>query len=72
MPATIAQMTKKEFKSLIEMTIEQKLRELLSDPDEGLEIRKPVVTRLRKQKRMVHKGERGKILDEVISKMNQE
>ena len=67
MPATVDQMTKDESKSFIEMTIESKLRDVLSDPDEGVEMKKPVVKRLLKQKSRVEKGERGKSFDEVNS-----
>ena len=38
MDETIARMTKSELKELIETSIEQKLLELLGDPDEGLPI----------------------------------
>jgi len=36
MSTTIARMTKAEFKEMTEDIIEQKLIELLGDPDEGL------------------------------------
>ena len=42
MSVTVAQMSKDELKDIIAMTVEQKLLELLGDPDEGLEIRKSV------------------------------
>ena len=37
MSLTVAQMSRDELKEIIEVTIEQKLFELLGDPDEGLE-----------------------------------
>lgn len=46
MSTTIAQMTKRELKELIEASIEEKLLELLGDPDEGLPLRKSVRERL--------------------------
>lgn len=70
MPSTVIQMSKTELKSFIEMTIEHKLREILSDPDEGLEMKKSVVNRLVKQKKRVEKGERGKPFDEVVALLN--
>ena len=48
MTETIAQMTKDEFREMIEGIIEQKLAELLGDPDEGLKIRDAVRDRLLK------------------------
>jgi hypothetical protein len=36
MAATVAQMTKRELREMMETLIEQKLIELLGDPDEGL------------------------------------
>ncbi len=39
MADTVAQMTKEEPREMIETSIEQKLLEMLGDPDEGLEIK---------------------------------
>lgn len=69
MGITIAQMTKEELKEIIEMTIEQKLLELLGDPDEGLPLRKAVRDRLLAQKRRVATGERGEPLDDVVQRL---
>ena len=62
MATTIAQMTKEELREMIETSVEHKLLELLGDPDEGLEIRKTVRTRLLRQKKAVAAGERGRVL----------
>ena len=59
MNTTVAKMSRNELKKMIEITIEQKLLELLGDPDEGLEIKKSVKDRLLRQKKAVKKGERG-------------
>ena len=66
MSTTIAHMTKKEFKEMIETTIEEKLLELLGDPDEGMEIRKTVHERLLRQKKAVADGERGQSFKEAV------
>ncbi len=66
MTVTVAQMTKAELVELIESSIEQKLLEMLGDPDEGLPIRKSVRERLLRQKQAVAAGERGEPLDEVV------
>ena len=42
MAATVARMTKHELKEIIESTVEQKLLELLGDPDQGLVLKKTV------------------------------
>lgn len=61
----IAEMTVEELRKLIEEIVEQKLGQLLSDPDFGLELREEVVERLRKSQEAVKRGTRGKPLDEV-------
>jgi hypothetical protein len=66
MTSTIAQMTKEEFKEMIEASIEQKLLEILGDPDEGLEIRQSVRDRLLRQRKAVAAGERGQPFEDVV------
>jgi hypothetical protein len=66
---TVAQMTKDELREMIEAILEQKLIELLGDPDEGLSLRKSVRERLLRQKRAVAKGERGEPLEEVEQRL---
>jgi hypothetical protein len=44
---------------MIAFIVEQKLQELLGDPDEGLELREAVAARLQEQRRAVAAGERG-------------
>lgn len=69
MGVTVAQMSKDELKEIIAMTVEQKLIELLGDPDEGLEIRKSVRERLLGQKKAIAKGERGESFDGVAKRL---
>ncbi len=69
MGTTIARMTKAEFKEMLEDIIEQKLIELLGDPDEGLLIRKSVRERLLRQKQAVAMGERGEPFEEVVQRL---
>lgn len=66
---TVAQMTKDELRDMIETTVEQKLLELLGDPDEGLPIRKSVHERLLRQKRAVTEGERGEASEHVVRRL---
>jgi len=69
MADTVAQMTKEELREIIETSIEQKLLEILGDPDEGLEIRKAVRDRLWQQKQAVAAGERGKPFEDVVRQL---
>ena len=59
-------MSKDELREMIEASIEQELLEMLGDPDEGLEIRKSVRTRLSRQRKAVAEGERGEPLEDVV------
>ena len=72
MGVTIAEMSKTEFKRMIEMTVEEKLLELLGDPDEGLELRKSVRARLLRQRRAVAAGERGEPFEDVVRRLGLE
>jgi hypothetical protein len=72
MSVTVAQMSKDELKDIIAVTVEQKLLELLGDPDEGLEIRKSVRERLLRQKKAVATGERGEPFEDVIRRLGLE
>ena len=69
MESIVAKMTKKELREMIETAIEQKLVQLLGDPDEGLPIRKAVRDRLLRQKRAVSRGERGEPFEEVVRQL---
>jgi hypothetical protein len=69
MTATIGEMTPSEFREMIDFIIEQKLREVLGDPDEGLQLREEVAARLQKQRAAVAAGDRGTSLDEVIGQL---
>jgi hypothetical protein len=62
-------MTKDELQELIESSLETKLRELLCDPDEGLELKKVVRDRLLRQKKAVAAGERGEPLNDVVRRL---
>ncbi|MGQ9489119.1 MAG: hypothetical protein ACUVS6_00025 [Anaerolineae bacterium] len=78
MTTTVAQMTKSELREVIESVVEQKLLdeqkllELLGDPDEGLPIRKSVRDRLLRQKQAVAAGERGEPLEDVVRRLGLE
>ncbi len=65
MSATVAQMTRDELQELIGAVVEQKLVELLGDPDEGLPLKKALQDRLVRQMAAVAEGERGEPLEDV-------
>jgi len=69
---TVAQMSRDELKEIIAATVEQKLLELLGDPDEGLEIKKTVRARLQRQQKAVAAGERGESFEAVARRLGLE
>ena len=72
MATKVAQMTKSELQEMIETTVEQKLLELLGDPDEGSHLKKLVRERLLRQKRAVAAGERGKPFKDMARRLGLE
>ena len=69
MAANVGQLSTDELREIIGSVVEQKLKEMLGDPDEGLEIRAEVQNRLLRQKKTVANGERGEELDEVAKRL---
>ena len=69
MATTVGEMTKDELREMIETLMEQKLIELLGDPDGGLQLRNSVRQRLMRQKKAVAAGERGEALDQVARRL---
>jgi hypothetical protein len=71
--STVAQMTQAEFKEMleavVETTVEQKLLEMLGDPDEGLEVREAVRERLLHQRQAVASGQHGQSLEDVVQEL---
>ena len=69
MARIVAEMTADELKRLVGVAVEEKLMELLSDPDEGMVLRESLRKRLLRQKRAVAKGERGELLEDVVRRL---
>ncbi|TKB69537.1 MAG: hypothetical protein E8D47_00425 [Nitrospira sp.] len=69
MAATVARMTKHELKEIIESTVEQKLLELLGDPDQDLVLKKAVKGRLLRQRKAVASGQRGESLSVIVKRL---
>ena len=69
MAKILAEMTADELKRLVGLAVEEKLIELLGDPDEGMVLRESLRKRLLRQKRAVAKGERGELLEDVVRRL---
>lgn len=54
-----------EFKLLIQEAVEEKLEEILGDPDSGLELREEVKERLSRSLAAMQGGEEGVAIDQV-------
>ena len=54
---------------MIDRAVEEKILQLLGDPDEKLVIKKSLKTRLLRQKKSVAKGERGEDFNRLVSKL---
>ena len=71
---TVAQMTRSEFQAMlqavVETTVEEKLFEILGDPDQGLEIAEAVRDRLLRQQQAVTGGQYGRLFDEVVQELD--
>ena len=66
MSRTVAEMTEEEFRVLVGEVVEEKLAELVHDPDEGLDLSGEFQARLERQLEQVRAGERGVPLGDVL------
>ena len=69
MTSNVGQLSTDELREIIGSVVEQKLKEMLGDPDEGFEIRAEVQNRLLRQKKTVANGERGEEVDKVAKRL---
>lgn len=69
MTTTIVNMTKKEFTEIIAKVVEQKLFEILGDPENGEILKENVRKRLIRQKKSAAAGERGEDIHHVITRL---
>jgi hypothetical protein len=65
----VKELTVEEFKKLVQDTIEEKLQELIGDPDAGLELREEVKKRLRNSLAARRRGEKGIPIEEVARRL---
>lgn len=68
----VKELTVEELRGLIEEMVEQKMLELLGDPDEGLELQEEVKARLKRTLARQRKGIRGVPATEVAKKLGLE
>lgn len=69
MAENVGQLSTDERREIIGSVVEQKLKEILGDPDEGLEMRSEVENRVLRQKKAVANGERGEELEAVAKRL---
>ena len=69
MSITVAEMTKEELRELIGAIVEEKLLQLIADPDEGMQVQDNLRDRLLRQQRLVASGARGESLDDVLAQL---
>jgi signal recognition particle GTPase len=61
----VKELTVEQFKDLVQEAIEEKLEEIIGDPDLGLELKEEVKERLRSSLAARQRGEKGIPMDEV-------
>ena len=64
----VEELTVEELKVLIDYAVEQKLEELLGDPDSDLQLKEDVKERLRLSLEEAKRGASGVAIEEVINK----
>ena len=69
MAANVGQLSTDELREIIGSVIEEKLKEILGDPDEGLGLNASIRERLLRQQQAVAEGERGDDLNEVAERL---
>jgi signal recognition particle GTPase len=61
----VKELTVEQFKDLVQEAVEEKLEEIIGDPDLGLELREEIKERLRSSLAARQRGEKGIPMDEV-------
>ena len=72
MSMRVAELTVDQLKQIIEEAVEQKLSEMLGDPDEGLELCEEIKVRLRHSLEAERHGARGIPAQEVAAQLGLE
>ncbi|MBM4046787.1 MAG: hypothetical protein FJ279_16900 [Planctomycetes bacterium] len=58
-----------QLEAMVERIVERKMLELLSDPDEGLELKPHIKARLRRSLAAMRRGERGIPAEQVAKEL---
>lgn len=66
MAATVAELTPAELRQMIQEAVRDELADLVSDPDEGLELRPEIRAQLKRQLEQVRNGEHGVPLSDAL------
>jgi hypothetical protein len=66
---TVGEMTVRELERVVKKVVEEKLYELIGDPDQGLDLRESVKKRLRRTLRDEKKGKPGIPAPEVAKRL---
>jgi len=61
----VKELTVEQLKNLVQEAIEEKLEEIMGDPDLGLEVREEIKERLRSSSAARHGGEKGIPIEQV-------
>ena len=72
MNVRVAELTVNELERVIQEAVEQKLSEMLGDPDEGLELREEIRDRLRRSLDAERRGAKGIPAQEVAAQLGLE
>jgi DNA primase large subunit len=69
MYTTTVKVSKTELANMIDRAVEEKILQLLGDPDEKLILKKSLQSRLLRQKKAVAKGQRGEDFSRVVKEL---
>jgi hypothetical protein len=72
MSVKVAELTVDELTQVVQAAVEQKLIEILGDPDEGLELREEIKARLRRSLEAEQSGVQGTPAQEVAAQLDLE
>lgn len=61
----VKELTVEQLRTLIQEAIEEKLEEVIGDPDHGLELREEIKEKLRRSLAAMQAGEKGIPIDQV-------
>ncbi len=68
----VKELSVEQLKTLIEETVEEKLQEVLGDPDLGLQLKEEVRKRLRQSLSAMERGEKGTPVEQVAKELGLE